>query len=97
MTNSEIPRAERICKNCDHSRTVQNELRCWAGPPQPCMIGLEPPKLAGQPPRPIIIGVIPPTWWDYSCPKWTEQQPDHPDIQPKAIVLPTHEVSTEPQ
>jgi len=95
MQNGKTPRAERICGNCDHSRVVEGQLRCWFGPPQPCMVGIEPPKLAGQPPRPMIMGVQPPTWPDYTCHNWEERQSDHPDLHVDPVA--THGVSRETQ
>ncbi len=75
-------RHDRTCAACDHARHVgpRHDLQCWAQPPQPCFVGMEPSKLAGQPPRPVVIPVVAPTWPWYSCPKWEERKIDHPDL-----------------
>ena len=102
--SAKLPRAERVCARCDHSRRLAMEIRCHFNPPSPCMIGMQPPTLQGQLPRPIIIGVVPSTWAGNTCGSWAEMQPDHPDFEVggeelvlEEIPAPTHDVSRETQ
>jgi hypothetical protein len=86
-----LVRSQRNCNNCDYSRTQGPGLYCWVEPPEPCNLGLEPPKLQGQMPKPIIVPVIRPTFPWYCCPRWAMRTADHPAYQRVEDVKPTHE------
>ena len=90
----EIPRNERLCANCDHSRIHGNgeltELRCHYNPPAPLPVAAQPPLISGQLPRPIVIGIWAPC--SLPCSQWKLREPDHPDLhKPPELPAPTHE------
>jgi hypothetical protein len=79
--NGTIPRSERTCPRCDHSRRVGTELRCWHDRPQTIVVAVDPPLVSGGVPRLRTILLQNGTFPDYSCEKWIEMQSDHPDLR----------------
>ena len=79
--NGTMPRSERTCSRCDHSRRVGSELRCWLKPPQTIVAAADPPLVSGGVPRLRTILLQNGTFPDYSCAEWAEMLPDHPDLQ----------------
>lgn len=75
------PRAERACSNCDHSRQIGNELRCWVDPPEPFIAHMAPASYEGGLPRPVVVPIQRPVWPYYCCKRWEVRWPDHPDLQ----------------
>lgn len=78
--NGTLPRSERNCANCDASRLVGRELRCWVEPPAPQVAGWLPPLDEGGVGRPIVLPLQRPTFPEYVCPRWIVMQADHPDF-----------------
>lgn len=78
--NGALPRSERNCANCDASRLVGRELRCWVEPPVPQVAGWLPPLDEGGVGRPIVLALQRPTFPEYVCPRWAVMQADHPDF-----------------
>lgn len=78
--NGTLPRSERNCANCDASRLVGRELRCWVEPPIPQVAGWLPPLDEGGVGRPIVLALQRPTFPEYVCPRWVVMQADHPDF-----------------